>query len=1610
MRHAHPHAPWFRQVLLQGLLKRPWQWLLLLLLGTPFVWAAGVNLNNLVITTVKQLSFAQSKAEIPVGGQFTQTATVRLSPGAVSYGSKDPSVATVDAQTGRVTGVLAGETTIVASQAAAAPYPAASASYTIKVKGQAVSFNPWALAPVAFGSPAFQIAPATSNSQGEISYSVKGSDPSVLSITAQGLVTVKAVGQATIVATQKPFAAFDGGSTEATLTVTPSTARFTWPNQVVSLGSTLTLTPPTDSPSSGAFSYQVVGQAIASVNGNLLTPSAVGTTTLRVTQAKAGNYDQSSLDVSLSVVAGNTTTLGLAGVPPGPAYGDSFAPQTSTNSTAPVQLSSSNTGIAVVDAGGQVRIVGIGTATITASVAATAGFPAAQASATLTSVKADPFLNMNPLSRLVASPAFELPLSTRSSGAITATSSLTSVAQIDPGSPPYRIPRVVPQNSPGSTTLTIQQAEDGFYKAATLTRTLELNGQTPTITWNVPSYIFTDRQAWAATLPAAVSNSPGALSYSLAIPDGGQWASLNGLTLVLGGGTAGRLVLTVNQAAAAGFAATTFSADVTVHPAVPGPSQIATTLTVDTRLPHQLSDGPFRLATASNSAAPILVEVINGPATAVAGPLDNGVPTQLVKPLQPGTVRVRVSQAANATHTAATLEADVLILSELAPIQSFPTVTLVLDDSKTFVPIPGPVSLSAGAYSYTVADTSIAEVSGSRLTLKRAGRTRLTVTQAANAIYRADTASADLVVLLQPADLAFPQVPLPTMSATGLRYFSLLASSKSPEPIQYASSNPAVATIAANGTVTVNGVQGSTSFTATQAASASNWYAAGQASTSLTVQTANDSGLRLSAFSLPLSASNVLAPYQTNDPSRAVVLSLSDPSYASLNGTRLTPLKTGEVLLTVKHPATATLPEASASAFMTITPAVPSLSVAPASIQQVWTGASPPAIALQASPTGTYQVNSSNAAVATVNGLQVTLTGIGEAYLVVTRLGDANGAEASATIPVRVLAQAPSGATLPLLALKDQVLPSNTSSVKLQASSNNSGSPIKYALVSSTPVGIATVSEQGDLRVMGAGTVQVRAAQDAALPNFLAHSVTATVTIANGAPRFEVTYLPSRVKPGEVFQYRYRTNDSNGFFQPQVNPAVLSVLSHTPPSAAGVEGVVSFKVNPQTVAQNAWIGVVYGSGSFPDQWIDTTENWDGSSPMPAPARLLPIDTTGASETNGLHLEGPFVGTFNADPQVPSGIALPWILDRSNQRVGRCLNYVSSNPTVLRFDPSGPLGFLAFHAAGDALVSCQEDPSLSTRVTVLGIDPQFGSFAHYTLSMNSPPTTVTPPLSTNTAGAWTYEVIGNSGVSGGPAISLINGQLRPLTEGQAVIRARQAAAGRYNEKSVDTLVTVSPSLIRDFQNLTVTYGDQDFSLPRPASADTVTPFSYSIDRPAVATVHPATGLVHIVGAGTATVTATQGSQTLQATLTVRKAMPRLSFNLFGPPAFALQGCTFSNLRWPRANVPGYPDNSMENVPGATLSTNSDGQLSYKTDTPDLFWNSPDYAMSTRTSGLGSETVFRAMGPNGALPYRVWVVQAESSNFYSAVSESFVYSLYTTGGAIGPNGDVYACSPQ
>jgi len=74
---------------------------------------------------------------------YSNPASGGVGTGAVTYTSSMPSVATVDANTGRVTIVAVGDVTITASKAADANYEAAQASYSMHIAPRTVGINAW---------------------------------------------------------------------------------------------------------------------------------------------------------------------------------------------------------------------------------------------------------------------------------------------------------------------------------------------------------------------------------------------------------------------------------------------------------------------------------------------------------------------------------------------------------------------------------------------------------------------------------------------------------------------------------------------------------------------------------------------------------------------------------------------------------------------------------------------------------------------------------------------------------------------------------------------------------------------------------------------------------------------------------------------------------------------------------------------------------------------------------------------------------------------------------------------------------------------------------------------------------------------------------------------------------------------------------------------------------------------------------------------------------------------------------------------------------------------------------------------------------------------------
>lgn len=104
---------------------------------TKAVWVKSISVKNQDVVPGKEaagLSFGEeTKFTVDLSGTFTAPTLTKATDAAATYASSNPDVATVDATTGAVSLVAAGQTTITATTPETDTYMAGSASYTLTV-------------------------------------------------------------------------------------------------------------------------------------------------------------------------------------------------------------------------------------------------------------------------------------------------------------------------------------------------------------------------------------------------------------------------------------------------------------------------------------------------------------------------------------------------------------------------------------------------------------------------------------------------------------------------------------------------------------------------------------------------------------------------------------------------------------------------------------------------------------------------------------------------------------------------------------------------------------------------------------------------------------------------------------------------------------------------------------------------------------------------------------------------------------------------------------------------------------------------------------------------------------------------------------------------------------------------------------------------------------------------------------------------------------------------------------------------------------------------------------------------------------------------------------
>jgi len=400
-----------------------------------------------------------------------------------------------------------------------------------------------------FGDAAFTLTAPTSNATGAFTFASSNTAVATISGTT---VTIVGAGTATITATQATDANYNAGSVSTTLTVakaTPTIGSMAAINKTFG-DANFALTIPTSN-STGLFTFASSNTAVAAITNNTVTIVGAGTITITATQATSANYLAGSVTTTLTVAKANPTIGIQQNITRG--YGSAaitlVAP--GSNSTGAFTYTISDAAVATIS-GATLTAVGIGTATITATQAATPNYNAGSVTRTITVVKGNPTIGtFAAINKTFGDPAFALTApSSLSTGAFTYASSDATVATVS-GS-------TVTIVGAGTANITATQATDANYNPASVTTVLTVAKATPTLSSFADINKTTTDAPFTLTAPIS-SAGTGAITYS---SSNTGVATVSGSTVTIVG--IGTTTITATQAADANYLAATITATLTV--------------------------------------------------------------------------------------------------------------------------------------------------------------------------------------------------------------------------------------------------------------------------------------------------------------------------------------------------------------------------------------------------------------------------------------------------------------------------------------------------------------------------------------------------------------------------------------------------------------------------------------------------------------------------------------------------------------------------------------------------------------------------------------------------------------------------------------------------------------------------------------------------------------------------------------------------------------------------------------------------------------------------------------------------------------------------------------
>jgi len=570
-----------------------------------------------------------------------------------------------------------------------------------------------------------------------------------------------------------------------------------------------------------------------------------------------------------------------------------------------------------------------------------------------------------------------------------------------------------------------------------------------------------------------------------------------------------------------------------------------------------------------------------------------------------------------------------------------------------------------------------------------------------------------------------------------------------------------------------------------------------------------------------------LTPPTSNSPG-AWVITVADPTIASVNGFTLTLLKAGSTQITYTQQASGSFNSDYRMAVLIVQPGTPVIGAwAPLHAALSSGTFTIPAPVSTSNGSWFYSLSNNSVAghlIATVSGSTVTLDDAGTVTINATQYATGNWKSTTATTTLTITAITPIVGTFTDITIaKDSI-----SSVNLTPPTSTSSGTWQFT---SSDSSIASISGS-TLTPLNVGQATITAYQ-APVNGYSSARATMTVTVTAAAPAV-----------GAFAPITYTLGSIAGNTITLTNPT-----SNSP-------GAWSFSVGDPTIASvSGNVLTVLKAGTTT---ITATQQASGNYGLSAPqtvALVVNVAPTYTALPNLSQVVGDPARTITP-PTSPSSGA--WTMSSSDPTIA------SVNGLSLAFGNAGTATITLSQAASGAYLA----GTTTFTVSVAGLVPTLGTLAPVTIGVGDKVVSIPNPTS-NSTGTWSYSVAD-------PTIAnVVNGALVGIKTGKTIISATQAPAGKYGQSNtVQAVLTVLPApTVGSLPNLSLVAGAAAVSIANPTS-DSTGAWTFQSADASVITINGSS--ITPVAAGKAVVIATQaatptfGDATVSFTVSVSAA--------------------------------------------------------------------------------------------------------------------------------------------